>query len=280
MIGPPQVNHYGFPPRMIAIVPTRDGYKSPSRRMADKSTRLMLGKTLDEWAMIQLRCCKYVDTIIFVCETMEHSMRLSPLAMDYDVKLMVRPQDMLHPINDTGGLPVLWAAQEAFKTDWWSFITTPFNCTPCRKPGLFDRMVEFYMTKVDNPDWTPGPACVMAGSKSDYWFGHMDKSGRVQPAQQEGVAYNVHPTRYQTMMNHHISASWWWIPTQILAFSRALESAALYPPWIYEIEPWEDTHIDKESDWEAAEYYLKTKILDVYGEDCYERYRDTWRGKV
>jgi hypothetical protein len=280
MIGPAQVNHYNIEPRMLCVVPTRDGYKSPSRRVPDKNTRLFHGKTLDEWCMIQLRTCKYVDRIIFVCETVEHSMRIQPLAKKYEVQLMVRPRDMLHPVNDTGSLPIFWAVNEAFKSDWWSFVATPFNNTPCRKPGFYDNLVDFYMSKVENPDWCPEAACVVAATKSDYWIGNADQSGRMRFTGQDGYEFNVHPLRYHTGFNHFVAASWWWISTASLAYARVKDGlGAIYSPFIYDIENWEDIHIDEHDDWEAAEFYFKTKILDVYGIDGYEKYAETWRSR-
>jgi hypothetical protein len=229
--------------------------------------------------MIQLRTCKYVDRIVFVCETIEHAQRLGPIASKYNVKLYVRPQDMLHPVNDTGGLPIYWAAQEAFKDDWWSLVATPFNNTPCRKPGFYDEMVELYLQKVENPDWCPEAACVMAATKSDYWIGNRDESGRLRITNQDGYEYNVSPMRYHSGMNHFVAASWWWFSTAFMAFARTKNSAAIYSPFIYDIENWEDIHIDEEEDWEAAEFYFKTRILDVYGENGYEKYAETWRKK-
>ena len=86
---------YDVPLRVLSISPTRDGLVNPSRRLPDKHSRKMCGKTLDEWTMIQLWSSKYVSRSVFVCETEKHRERLAPLAEKYGADLMVRSPELL-----------------------------------------------------------------------------------------------------------------------------------------------------------------------------------------
>jgi hypothetical protein len=264
---------YGVPLRFLSVTPTRDNDAAPGNRLADKHSRLFHGKTLDEWTMIQLWSSKYLGKAIFVCETEMHKMKLQPIAIRYGVELIVRPREMLHPINDTGGLPIYYGIIHALKTDYYSLISPAFVVSPCRKPGFFDNMVENYLELVaSNPDFERGQALVVAASEIDGAMFEQDESGVWQ--QLGSVYLNRNPKTRLSIMNHWMGATWWYIASLPVTVSR--HDLSLHPK-LYDVEPWEDIHIDTEDQWDAAEYWFGVKILNKLGKDCYERYRASWK---
>jgi hypothetical protein len=268
---------YDVQPSLLAVVPTRDGYANPSRRMPDKHTRLLHGKTLDEWKMLQLWSSKYLGKALFVCETEAHKERLQPLADKYDVELFVRPAELLHPINDSGSY-VTWAGlQHALKTRYYTFLMMPFVVAPCYPPGLIDWLVDEYLRIMPGIDIPQGAGAILGGYPTDvtgYSMWVEEDKGfyrRIAPNPLE-------PLRRYMMLNSQI-ALW---STRMYEgmmykwFARGDKLCGEYQPKIVEIEPWMDIHIDTESDWEAAEYWFGKKILSK-GENCYVEYRNTWK---
>ncbi len=262
---------YGVPIRFLSVTPTRDNEAAPGNRLADKHSRLFNGKTLDEWLMLQLWSSKYLGKAVFVCETEEHVRKLSPLAQKYDIRLLVRPRDMLHPANDSGSLPISWAVEQIFKEEWFSLITTPFVVSPCRPPGFFDMMVEVYLAWISNPDFQMKAPMIIGGYETDISLWQISKTQ--QRGKQLGLSYlNRNPEIMGSITNHWIAASWWYRAKVILDYSRHDLS---FEPIFFKIEPWMDTHIDTEDHWEEAEYWFGKKILNQ-GSDCYEQYREKW----
>lgn len=262
---------YGVPLRFLSVTPTRDNEAAPGNRLADKHSRLFHGKTLDEWLMIQLWSSKYCGKAIFVCETEAHRGKLQPMAGKYGVELIVRPREMLHPINDTGGLPIYCGIMHALKSDYYSLITSPFVVSPCRPPGFFDRMVEHYLRLIATcPDYERGRAWVMGAYDLD---GAMFELDEHSTGTQLGTVYlNKNPLSRFSTTQHWIAATWWYLASLPITVSR--HDLSLRPK-IFDIKPWEDIHIDTQDQWEWAEYWFGKKILSQ-GEDCYERYRETW----
>lgn len=255
---------------VLSITPTRDNVAVPSLRLPDKHSRLFCGKTLDEWTMIQLWSSKSITHSIFVCETLEHAERLGPLARQYGVELMVRPEAMLHRLNDSGSIPIFWAYRKATRENFYTLLTTPFVVAPCRPPGFFDDMVEFYCSRFGNPDFTTRHGAeVLGGYPSDITeFETVNGVGK-----QRGTPYiNLNPEVRITQFNHWLRAAWYYEGMQMLANSRHDVSLS---PVIWEIEPWMDIHIDTEEQWQNAEYWFEKKILSL-GDDPYRRYRETW----
>lgn len=267
------MNNYNVPIRLLTVTPTRDGLANPSRRLPDKHTRLFCGKTLDEWTMIQLWSSKYVGRALFVCETEEHAKRLHPLAEKYKIELVVRSKELLHSSNDSGSLVTFEAIQYALRTDYYSILTTPFVISPCRPPGFFDWMVDIYLKEIPNMDFSVGAPQVLGGWQMDMSIWQLDKNRR---AIQKGPLFLTKSDKFlASRSQHHISATWWHIGAMYKWFAHADENAGNYEPIMFEIEPWMDSHIDDEEDWDLTEYYFQKKILSK-GENCYDEYRDTW----
>jgi hypothetical protein len=261
---------YGVDLRILSVTPTRDNIAAPGNRIPDKHSRLFHGKTLDEWTMLQLWSSKSISKAIFVCETMEHADRLEPMAAKYGVELMVRPKQMLHPLNDTGGLPIVWAYKQAMERTFYTLVTCPFVVSPCRPPGFFDEMTAFYCKTFGNPDWIYGYPQVTGGYSSYLTLFDVDKDGRATQVSKSHLNYN--PMLRVSALNHALMATWWYEAQ--LVFERGRRDLSV-SPIIWEIEPWMDIHIDTEDQWKEAEFWFGEKILSK-GEDCYERYRSTW----
>jgi hypothetical protein len=263
---------YNVPLRFLSITPTRDNEAAPGNRLADKHTRLFHGKTLDEWTMIQLWSSKYLGKAVFVCETEEHKAKLSEMAAKYDIKLMVRPRQMLHEVNDTGGMPISWAARQLLKTDYYSLITTPFVVSPCRPPGFFDLMVERYQKLFGNPDWNVGQMWVMGLHDVDGAMFEVDSDNY---GNQLGAVYlNKNPKIRFGTTGHWMGWTHWWMNYWPIAAARLDLTVR---PKVYDIPWWQDIHIDTMEQWEMAEYWFAKEILSL-GEDCYDRYRASWSG--
>jgi hypothetical protein len=264
---------YGVPLTFLSITPTRDNVAAPGNRLADKHARLFHGKTLDEWTMLQLWSSKYLGKAFFVCETEEHYGKLLPVAQKYGVELLVRPREMLHPVNDTGTLPIMYGFREAMARDYYSLVMTPFVVSPCRPPGFFDYMVEQYLRLMPGPDYEKGQAWIMGASEADGVF--YEKDGEDRGRQLGAIYLNKNPEFRFTSTQHWLGATWWYEARVVVANSRHDLSFA---PKLFDIEPWQDIHIDTLDQWEWAEYWFAKKILSQ-GEDCYHRYRESWEGK-
>jgi hypothetical protein len=274
-------HEYGVGLTVLSITATRDNIAAPGNRMPDKHSRLFCGKTLDEWTMLQLWSSRSVTRKIFVCETQEHANRLSPLADKYGVELMVRPRQMLHPLNDTGLLPVSWAFKEATKREYYSlFINPAFVITPCRPPGFHDEMVAFYLKTFGNPDYILGVPSVLAGFSSDLESYEL-KEGRGHIL--GSAYYNRNPIKRVSRGSHAICAGWYYESQVLMQLSRHYTMCehefSMAGDVMWDIEPWMDIHIDTEDEWKEAEFWFKEKILSQ-GEDCYERYRKNWSGSI
>ena len=273
-------NNYGVLPSVLSVTPTRDPQRNPSRRLPDKHGRLFHGKTLDEWCALQMWSNQCVARQVFVAETPDHANRLQALLGRYDVEVISRPAGMLHPICDTGGLPIRYGVDYAFKTGWYPLITTPFVVSPCKRPGLFDEMVSHYLRVVKAPDWERSMPQVMAMTPNPSgWF--WQDSGEATPAEmvvsKTGISFNETPRAYYGVLQHFVAASWSWRSLQSLVETRApIQDLGKYSVYPFPIADWEDCHIDTEEQWTRAEWEFQRNILDKLGPDCYQNYRRTW----
>ena len=260
-------HNYGVPLRFLSITPTRDNDEAPGNRLSDKHSKLFHGKTLDEWLMIQLSTSKYLGKAIFVCETEKHADRLMPLATRYNVTLYVRPRDMLNQMNDSGAIILQWATRKALDEEFYTLVTHPFVVAPCRSPGFFDRMVDAYSRSFDVPDRDRKAPYVMGGHEMDAILFDLDSSNVGTMVGE--TYYNKNPRRRLSTSQHYMAHSSWWMAYMDIVLSKHDIS---FSPTIFDIEPWEDIHIDTQDEWDWAAYWFEKKILSQ-GEDCYERYR-------
>lgn len=266
---------YDVPLRVLSLTPTRDGVVNPSHRLPDKHSRLFCGKTLDEWTMLQLWSSKHVSKAVFVCETENHAIRLSGKAKKYDVELIVRPREMLHPINDSGALVLLYGLLHMLMDDYYSLLMTPFVVSPLRPPGFFDHMVEVYLDKMNCPDEsTLCPMVVGAHEYPDRTQWKENEQGRG-----ENISHytfnSISPGWWETRTQHWICATWFYVARSLYDFTRQAKDEGVLKPIFFELPEWTEIHIDTEENWKEAEYWFKEKILSQ-GEDCYHKYREGW----
>lgn len=264
---------YGVTLSFLSITPTRDNVAAPGNRLADKHARLFHGKTLDEWCMIQLWSSKYLGKAFFVCETEAHRDKLSAMAERYGIELLVRPREMLHPINDSGSMPIVYALDYALRDTYYSLIMTPLVVSPCRPPGFFDMMVEEYLRLFPgNPDAARKQCWAMGACDIDGILFEIGEDGHARELGEDYLQKN--PRLRFTTTQHWIGATWWYVRFRELFDSRHDFS---FTPKLFDIEPWMDIHIDTQQHWEWAEYWFAKNILSK-GEDCYAEYRATWSG--
>jgi len=219
--------------------------------------------------MLQLWSSRRITHSVFVCETEEHAGKLELLACKYGVELIVRPPEMLHPLDDSGSIPVFWAFRKAIAERYYTLVTMPFVVAPCRPPGFFDDMVTFYCKTFGNPDFIHDSPQIMGGFRSD--LTPYDVSGG--RGKQIWTPYlNLNPDLRMSCTNHVLMASWYYEAQTTLQNSR---HDVTITPVIWDIEPWADIHIDTEDHWKEAEFWFREKILSK-GEDCYEKYRKSW----
>lgn len=249
---------YGIPLKFLSVTPTRDNDAAPGNRLSDKHSRLFHGKTLDEWLMLQLWSSKYLGRAYFVCETLAHRNRLEPLADKYGIELLVRPEGMLHPLADTGGVPIGWGVTQALKNEWFPLVQTPFVVAPCRPPGFFDMMAEAYMKKFKNPDYSPSQMWVMGGFESDLAFFGVGDDGVARQPKDVEVYLNRNPRTRLSTTQHWIGFTHWYTSYWPIPASRHDLDIS---PVMVEIEPWMDIHIDTQDNWDWAEYWFEKKIL-------------------
>jgi hypothetical protein len=261
---------YDVPLRFLAVTITRDNEVAPGGRLPDKHSRLFCGKTLDEWCALQVWSSEYAGRHVFVAETEEHAKKLQYLKDKYAVMVYVRPRDMLHPLNDSGAVPLHWATQLALSDEFHTLITHPFVVSPCRPPGFFDRMVEEYKKMMLAPEWSRVQLWVMAGHPSPMAMFRVDEHG-VGTQLGEDYTNENHAWRL-SCCSHWLALSHWWLG--YYAGVIAQTNTKVHPT-LFDIEPWMDTHIDNQEQWELCEYWFAKKILSQ-GEDCYERYRQSW----
>lgn len=264
---------YDVPLRFLAVTITRDNEAAPGGRLPDKHSRLFHGKTLDEWTAIQVWSSKYAGRHIYVAETEEHAEKLQYLKK-YGCDIWVRPKDMLHPINDSGAVPLHWATKKALAEDFHTLLTHAFVVSPCRPPGFFDRMVEEYKEMMAAPEWSKVQLWVLAGHKTPMGLFNLDK-WRVGTQLGEDYTNENHDWR-MSCFSHFLALSHWWLSYYEGVIAK-LDTKIR--PTIFDVEPWIDTHIDDLEQWELAEYWFGKKILSQ-GEDCYERYRAGWQSVV
>jgi hypothetical protein len=264
-------HEYNVPLRFLAITITRDNEAAPGNRLSDKHTKLFHGKTLDEWCAIQCWSSKHLGRHIFIAETEAHAKKLQYLTDKYGATVWVRPRDMLHPLNDSGGIILMWATAKALAEEWYTLVTHPFSVAPCRPPGFLDSMVSSYVWNVGPPDYR-GHQIVVAGSETD---GSMMLMDLANVGTQLGEAYVNKDLRLRfTKWNHFMALSHWYTPGYSIITSR---HDTTLKPVIMDIEPWIDCHIDTQDQWDEAEFWFGKKILSQ-GEDCYERYRQSSQG--
>ena len=257
---------YGVPLSVLSLTLTRDNDAAPGTRLPDKHSRLFCGKTLDEWTMLQLWSSKSITYSVFVCETHKHAERLAPMASKYGIELIVRPSEMLHPLDDSGSIPLLWSFRKAMAHRHYTLVTTPFVVCPCRPPGFFDDMAAFYRKTFGNPDFERGSPQVMGAYPLDTMMFSVQNGRGVEI----GEPYLNYTAKYRySVSNHTLMASWWYEGNTILNNSR---HELAISPILWDIEPWMDIHIDTEEQWREAEFWFREKILSK-GEDCYESYR-------
>lgn len=266
---------YGIVPKFLSITPTRDNISAPGNRMPDKHSRLFHGRSLDEWTMLQLWSSKYLGKAIFVCETETHAMRLETLAHKYGVELVVRPEQMLAPVCDTGGVPCQWATRRELRKTWWALFTIAFVVAPCRPPGFLDMMVERYLEAFNKaPDFHEGQHWVCAGHDADEHPFQTDSTGTAR--EQLGHLYNRADELVMSDTGHFMASTFWYVNHTIVDFGR--HAGVVLTPKMFKVPWWQCIHIDTEEQWTAAEFYFGNYILNA-GFDCYEKYRASWEGK-
>lgn len=246
-----------------------------SKRLPGKNMKLICGKPLLEWTMIQMVNTKNIANFYLVTDWEE----AAKLGESYGFKTVWQPEDEIAMAEEKGRLGGPYAfkrgieqaqkdAAEKAKNDrgWGLFdVIIPVLPTMClRKPDDFDKAIEQWLQAQDMP-------VVSAVQYKDM----------VMYELKDGVALPClfdHDGRLWEMPG----SIWVGPPDQYMACSfrpdgeaykfQEVMSVLKYRP--YKMEFWQRFDIDYQEDFDIAEYFLERNILKGRGEKAYTDYRD------
>ena len=268
-------------PRILAGSITRDGYANPSRRLADKHIRLFHGRTLDEWFAIRCWASQYVTDWYIVGETEEHCERIRPLMEQYGGEVICREAAHLHPIEDTGGVPMRYGLRVMLERHgWYNGVIQNFVVNPVHPPDYFDNMVkEFVRQYRGGAEGNEGPVVLQPVFRPQLSFYAELPNGRIQiqgpPTQNTGKSSD----RWATMGGITISSvdyllhSWqlFFAGDWRLAFGGEAGQMKMEVPW------WTEVHIDTDEEWDLAEFWFGKYIgVGDNALQAYATYREGW----
>jgi hypothetical protein len=271
-------------PRVLIVAPTRDGYANPSRRLADKHTRLFHGRTLDEWYCIRCWASRYCTAFALVGETEEHCERIRPMVESYGGEVICRPEGYLHPLEDTGGQPIRYGYRIMTERHGpYNLVVNNFVVNPVMPPDLLDRGVERFIevsqdvevaTGMQNLEpMVPNPPEVMKELGAD---------GRAHLAGSMFMNTSKVGGRYKTSIGWNVGRpdffEWAWMITMAGVTKLVGQATTDMGTIPFEVPWWTDIHIDTEDDWRHAEWQFGTYIGTGLGAfQKYKEYRDNWR---
>lgn len=267
-------------PRVLIIAPTRDGYKNPSRRLADKHIRLFHGRTLDEWFCIRAWSSECMTDFCLVTETEEHTERIRPMVEKYAGQLVCRPEVLLHPMEDTGGKPLRWGLHKIIeKNGPYNLVIQNFVVNPVLPPGLFDRAVKRFLELVPNLEDLKGPANMVPACYPIESFTEEREDGRLYWSGPRIMNTSKGTTRWKSTMGWTVSTPEFNDLAWMLSYSGlVLRAADLFDGNLkFEVPVWTDMHIDTEDEWDLAEWYFGKYIgIGNKAFEAYDAYRRTW----
>jgi hypothetical protein len=262
---------------IVRIAPTRDGFANPSERLPQKHSGLLHGKTPDEWWALQSWSSELITTSILVAETQKHADRLHEQLGKYGIVIIPRPETMNHPSQDSGGFPTNWGY-------WWAqksigniqYVIPDFVVNPLRKPGDYDRMIRAFDAKMcnPNPDAVGDVRYMTSAARTDQSFFRLDGE-RLMPQYQNNIGNSRFWPTYSTVGTLTVCTP------EYYEFARIVTGAGTFHffeghPWLFEVEPWQEVHIDDQEQWDLAEFWMARKIGGV---EAFEEYRKSWTEK-
>lgn len=269
---------------VVRVAPTRDGHRNPAERLPDKLTRLLCGRTLDEWWAIQSWASKHISQSILVGETPEHEDAIlktlramepgCPGVMDR-LTVIVRPETMNHPTQDSGSFPCRYGYEWAkSRLRNINILMTDFVVSPLRMPGDLDRLVEEFAKKLasPNPDAVTGVEFMTSFARTEgTFYGSIgDRALHHYRIEQTG---NLRYAENWTTMNTFCAMTPRFYEASHVGAALQLPQYMDMHPWRFEVEPWQEVHIDYEWEWELAEHLFEKHIGGI---EAYEHYRRSW----
>ena len=259
---------------VVRIAPTRDGFANPSERFPTKHTGLLSGKTCDEWWAIQSWASKEITLSILIGETPEHCERIKPLVEPYGVIVLCRPETMNHSSQDSGGFPTWFGFEYARKyVDNINYVIPDFVVNPLRKPDDYDRMIRAFDKKMasPNPDAVGGSRTMMSACRTDLSY-HLLDGDRLVPQYVSDIGNSRYWLAYATVATLSISTTGFYEWMRLITEAG---SSQFFPgkPWLFEIEEWQELHMDHPDQWDLAEFWFDRKIGGI---EAYRDYRKTW----
>lgn len=228
------------------------------------------GRSTLEWAVIQAAYTKYVTTVVVVSEPNATKIRellgrLPPGPAQDKLIHWERPEELMHPVADTGGEPHLWAIDH-----WYTLhhvygsgqyprpniITSTFCVDPLKPPGVYDRVVQTLLD-IGNPDGgKPQAATVCAKPLCE----------PIEVDVRDGYATRATITRVgpARLVTAYLTA-WTWMGWDNRKTGRSA---------IIDVPDWMLRHIDTPEDWEVAKLLFDGMILKG-NPHIYEEY---WKG--
>ena len=243
---------------IVAIIIARKG----STRLPGKNARLLCGKPLTEWSIIQAKCSRLIDHVILATD---HE-GLAGIALKHGCSVHWRENVK---DDDPGNIPFLNAMNwyEGDTGEKPEAYVTMLPTAPLRLPGQLDEgIVRFRRGDADIVEWI--------WVQKEFYPHHLVYKGDTPmwafPCRfDKGWNYGT-PFGGDTVMHSD---------TYRKVTEYTIDHEGVVCAWrgfygIVPVQQWQLGETDTEESFADVELFMKNRILFPLGEDCYERYRE------
>jgi len=241
---------------IVAIIIARKG----SKRLPGKNMRMLCGKPLTEWSIIQAKCSRLIDRVIVATD----DERIGELATHLQcfVKWRTDVRD-----EDPGNVPFIetmdtWEKEHGKPEAYICILPT----SPLREPDHFDRGVMRYRRgDAEIVEWI--------WLQKEFYPHHVVYKGddptyafpcRFDKAWNFGTPFGgdtiMHSDTYRKVTRYTIDHE------GVVCAWRGFYG-------IVEVRQWQLLETDTQEAFEDVELVMRERIIKRLGEDCYERYR-------
>ena len=232
--------------------------RGESKRIPRKNLHLFCGLPLILWTIRAAKASQNISEV-FVSTDDDEIAGISSFA---GAKIIRRKQPS--PDEESGIVPTVNAMQEIHNMTGDTVFISCLPTNPVRRPFQIDSMIDLYQTG-------KYPAVVCGYSPKELvLLERIDFNGG------KPVIANINHQYWTFMMGDCVvSINYFQQCLQNvqagLEFEPSSEIIGVIP-----LELWQTHDVDTFEQWEAAEHWFQKKLLSE-GEDCYERYRKTWK---
>lgn len=245
---------------IVAIIIARKG----SQRLPGKNMKMLCGKPLVEWSIIQATCSKLVTKVI--------------VSTDWDEVAAIGDKHgcYLHwrtDVKDTdpGNVPFFQAmnGHEAVSPKPDGYLTL-LPTSPCKMPDDIDRAITLYQSMTPRP-----PLVAWMYRTKEFTSSHVvtDDDGNwiggVSCIFDKGANFCNAPWGAAIIRDREFYK---------LVTRHIIDHEGVARPWnginySVEIQPWQRYEADTPEEWEDLELIFGAKIVNKFGADVYERYK-------